>query len=167
MQPSLLALTASGHCHLGPGAGVTLPACEHSSAGHWGPGSQAVAQAPGSGGILPLGPQPASMGEGQPWELGLGGGGPQNERRGSEPEAWHSPQESIHPEERSLGGLPLPSSPQGWLPRPFTDAQERLSGCSPARVPEPGSRKGGSALPPQPHLGGRPAETPSRSPTPL
>lgn len=74
MQPSLLALIASGHRRLGSGAGVTLPACEHSSAGPRGPGSQAVPQAPGSGGALPQGPQPTSMGEGQPWELGLGGG---------------------------------------------------------------------------------------------
>ena len=106
-SPSLLALMASGHCHLGPGAGVTLPTCEHSSAGHWGPGSQAVAQAPGSGGVLPQGPQPASMGEGQPWELGL------VPRPGTPPH-----QEPLHPEEGSLGVCHSPPRPREGSPDP-------------------------------------------------
>lgn len=114
MQPSLLALMASGQCHLGPGAGVTLPACEHSSAGHWGPGSQAVAQAPGSGDVLLQGPQPASMGEGQPWELGLGAGGPGIREGAQSPRPGTPPhQEPLHPEEGSSGVCHSPPCPRG------------------------------------------------------
>lgn len=92
---------------------------------------------------------------------GLRGGGPE---RGSEPEARHSPPESLHPEEGSVGAC-HPSSPQGGPPRPFTDAQERLSGCS--LMPVPGASSRAVPCPPQPHLGAAQLETPSRSPTPL